>query len=108
MKPINFEIDEKPQTGTIDSEGNFKFYIYTSNSIEEDFSETIKTLQVLWDLETEVSLKVHIKLKDVYDDLFEMYNARGRIEKEDTPLFNALRKDCQWMIDQINALEMDI
>jgi hypothetical protein len=107
MKPIQFEIDEIPQTGTIDQEGDFKFYFYGSNMTDDDFSEAIETLQKLWDLETDVSLKVHIKLKDIYEDLFDMYNAQGKIEKEDTPLFESLRKDCQWIIDQINALEMN-
>lgn len=107
MKPIQFEIDEIPQSGTIDADGNFKFYIYASNYIEEDFSEVIETVKVIWDLETEVSLKVQIKLKDVYENLFDMYNAQGKVQKDDTPLFEALRKDCQWIIDQINALEMN-
>jgi hypothetical protein len=107
MKPIQFEIDEIPQTGTIDQDGNFKFYVYGSNMGDDDFSEAIETLQKLWDLETDVSLKVNIKLKDVYENLFDMYNAQGKIEKEDTPLFESLRKDCQWIINQINALEMN-
>jgi hypothetical protein len=107
MKPIQFEIDEIPQSGTIDADGNFKFYIYASNYIEEDFSEVIETVKVLWDLETEVSFKVQIKLKDVYENLFDMYNAQGKVQKDDTPLFECLRKDCQWIIDQINALEMN-
>ena len=106
MKPIQFEIDEIPQTGEIDKEGNFRFYFYASNQIEEDFSEVIQTLQKLWDLETDVSMKVHIKLKDIYEDLFDMHNAQGKVLKEDTPLFEALRKDCQWIVDQINSLEM--
>jgi hypothetical protein len=107
MKPIQFEIDEIPQSGTIDADGNFKFYIYASNYIDEDFSEVIATARVLWDLETEVSLKVQIKLKDVYENLFDMHNAQGKVQKDDTPLFESLRKDCQWIIDQINALEMN-
>ena len=53
MKPIQFEIDEIPQAGTIDAEGNFKFYIYASNQIDEDFSEVIETLKVLWDLDNQ-------------------------------------------------------
>jgi hypothetical protein len=36
-----------------------------------------------------------------------MYNAQGKIQEEDTPLFEALRKDCQWIVDQINSLEMN-
>lgn len=107
MKPIQFEIDEVPQAGEIDKEGNFKFYIYASNMGADDFTEAIETLQKLWDLETDVSLKVNIKLKDIYEDLFDMYNAQGKIQKEDTFRFEALRKDCQWIIDQINSLEMN-
>jgi hypothetical protein len=107
MKPIEFEIDERPQAGTIDQEGNFKFCVYGSNKCDDDFYEVIETLQKLWDLETDVSLKINIKLKDIYEDLFDMYNAQGKIEKEDTPLFESLRKDCQWIIDQINSLEMN-
>jgi hypothetical protein len=107
MKPIQFEIDEIPQSGTIDADGNFKFYIYASNYIDEDFSEVIETVKVLWDLETEVSLKVQIKLKDVYENLYDFYSAQGKVQKDDTPLFESLRKDCQWIIDQINALEMN-
>ena len=61
----------------------------------------------LWDLETDVALKIHIKLKDVYNDLYDMHNAQGKIQRKDTPLFEALRKDCQWIIDQINTLEMN-
>jgi hypothetical protein len=64
-------------------------------------------LKVLWDLETDVSLKVQIKLKDIYENLYDMYNAQGKIQEEDTPLFEALRKDCQWIVDQINSLEMN-
>jgi hypothetical protein len=107
MKPIKFEIDERPQTGTIDQKGNFKFFVYVSNMCDDDFSEAIETLQKLWDLETDVSLKIHIVFKEIYEDLFDLYNAQGKIGKEDTPLFESLRKDCQWIIDQINSLEMN-
>ena len=107
MKAIEFEIDEMPHTGIVDENGNFKFYIYCSNMGDDDYSEAIETMQKLWDLDTDVSLKVNVKLKDIYEDLFHMYNAQGEIGEEDTPLFEALRKDCQWIIDRINSLEMN-
>jgi hypothetical protein len=107
MKPIQFEVDEIPQTGIVDEKGNFKFHIYCSNMCDNDYAEAIKTMPKIWDLDTDVSLKVNIKLKDIYEDLFDMHNVQGEIGKEDTPLFEALRKDCQWIIDQINALEMN-
>lgn len=107
MKPIQIEIHEFPQAGTIDSQGDFSFYVYASNQCDDEFEEAIETLRLIWELETDVSLKVNMKLKDVYNDLFDMHNARGKIDKEDTPLFESLRKDCQWIIDKINLLEMN-
>ena len=105
MKPIEFEVDEIPQSADPDEEGNYQFYIYCSNMSDGDYSNAIETIQKLWDLETEVSLKVNIKLKDVYNDLFDMYNAEGKINEVDVPLFETLRKDCQWIIDEIDKLE---
>ena len=107
MKPIQIEIHEFPQAGTVDVQGDFSFYVYASNQCDDEFEEAIETLRLIWGLETDVSLKVNIKLKHVYQDLFDMHNARGKIQKEDTPLFESLRKDCQWIIDQINVLEMN-
>jgi hypothetical protein len=107
MKPIEFEVDEIPQSGEIDANGNFKFYVYTSNQCVGDLEETLETLATLRDLPTEVSLKINILLKDVYLNLYDLYNAQGKIQKEDTPLFESLRNDCQWIIDEINKLEMN-
>ena len=107
MQTIKLEIDEHPQSGTIDKNGDFRFYLYTSNQCDDEFEEALETLMRIWDLETDVALKIHIKLKDVYNDLYNMHNAQGKIQRKDTPLFEALRKDCQWIIDQINTLEMN-
>jgi hypothetical protein len=105
MKPIKFEIDEIPQTGSVDEEGNFKFYIYGSNMLDNDFTEAIATMQKLWDLEIDVALKVNIKFREIYTNLFDMYNVKGRVGAKNTPLFESLRKDCQWIIDQIDKME---
>ena len=107
MKPIELEVDEHPHSGEVNEQGDFVFYLYASNECEQEFEEAIETLIHLWDLKTEVSIKINIKLKDVYNDLHQMFNAGGKIQKEDTPRFEALRRDCQWIIDQINTLEMN-
>jgi hypothetical protein len=106
MKPIEFEVDEVPQSGEIDANGNFKFYVYTSNQCDDDLEETLETLAKLRDLPTDVSLKINILLKDVYLNLYDMNNAQGKIHKEDMPLFESLRNDCQWIINEINKLEI--
>jgi hypothetical protein len=107
MKPIQIEVDEHPHSGEVDEQGEFVFYLYGSNECGQEFEEAIETLIHLWDLETEVCIKINVKLKDVYNDLYEMFNAGGKIQQKDTPPFEALRKDCQWIIDQINTLEMN-
>jgi hypothetical protein len=41
MKPIQFQVDEMPQTGELDEEGNFKFYIYCSNCCDDDYRKPL-------------------------------------------------------------------
>lgn len=106
MKPIQFEVDEMPQAGTVDAAGNFNFYIYMSNQCEDEIEEALETLAKLWDLPADVSLKINIRLKDVYNDLYNMHNAEGKIDEEDMHLFQGLKDNCQWIIDEINKLEV--
>ena len=106
MRPIKFEADEKPQSGTIDADGNFKFYVYMSNQCEGEAEEALEALIKLWDLPTDVSLKINLLFKDIYLDLYEMHNAQGKIDKEDMHLFQGLKDNCQWIIDEINKLEV--
>jgi len=107
MKPLAVEIEEKVMTGTVDKNGDFKFYLYASNECDGEFEKAMALLLQIWELETEVTFKVHIRVKEIYNDLYEMYNAGGKIQQVDTPRFEALRKDCQWIIDRINELEMN-
>ena len=107
MKPLSLEIEEKVMTGTVDENGDFKFYFYASNECDGEFEKAMAVLLQIWELETEVTFRVHFRVKAIYDDLYEMFNAGGKIQQVDTPRFEALRKDCQWIIDQINELEMN-
>jgi len=107
MKPIAIEINEGTQTNGVDKNGDFSFYVYATNQCEQEFEEAIETLKLIWDAPTDVSLTINIRLKGVYEDAFEMHSMGGNvIEARSTPLFAAMRKDCQWIIDQIDALEV--
>lgn len=108
MKPINLEVEEGVQTGTIDKNGDFNFKVYTSNQCDGDLEEAMETMCHLWHLDTDVSLTINIRLKEVYEDLFESYNCNGEVMQDDAPLFEALLKDCQWIINQINSLKMKL
>jgi len=107
MKPIAIEINEGTQTNGVDKNGDFSFYVYATNQCEQEFEEAIETLKLIWDAPTDVSLTINIRLKGVYEDAFEMHSMGGNvIEARSTPLFASMRKDCQWVIDQIDALKV--
>jgi hypothetical protein len=106
MKPIQFETDETPQSGAVDADGNFKFYVYMSNQCQGETEEALETLIKIWDLPADVSLKINMLFKDIYLNLYDMHNAQGKIFKEDMHLFQGLKDNCQWIIDEVNKLEV--
>ena len=109
MKPIQFQVDETPISEHINDKGEFVFGIYTSNNINDEFEKSIEQMVSLWkneDLDCEISMTINIVVRDIYRNLFDMYsNVLNKIDAEDAHLFDALKNDCQWIVDQINALE---
>jgi hypothetical protein len=115
MKPISFEIDECPMSGKVTSEGHFTFNIYATNEcIGENLEKHILAVADLWnsealrEIDTEVMLTINMKLRDLFTELVGHYGDRNNvIEAEAMPVFNALRQDCQWILDQIAQLKFE-
>jgi hypothetical protein len=107
LKPISLEIDEEPINEQVDQDGGYKFSLYTSNCCTGEFEDAIQILRHIWDLETDVNLTINVRTKSIYEELYihHSFNDDGTIDKESKPLFDALRKDCQWIIDQIDGLK---
>jgi hypothetical protein len=109
MKPIEFVVEEIPTTESVNDQGEYVFGIYTSDGCDEELEETIATIAELWKTESitsEITLTINVRLRSVYENLYDMYNAQGKIDADDKPLFDALRNDCQWIVDQINNLKV--
>ena len=107
MKAIELEIDELPQSGRVDANGEFTFYLFTSNYCDGEFEEAMETLISIWALEAEVSLSVNMKTRSLFTELYEMHCQHdGTVDLDDMKLFNALRNDCQWIIDRVDALKV--
>ena len=109
MKPIEFVVDEEPTTEAVNDQGEYVFGIYASDACDEELEETIATIAELWKTEaitSEVTLAINVRLRSVYENLYHNYNAKGEIDAEDKHLFDALRNDCQWIVDQINNLKV--
>ena len=110
MKAIEFLVDETPTTESINEKGEYVFGIYASNSCDEELEQTIETMAELWRTEairTEVTLTINVRLRSVYENLYHMYNAGGKIDAEEKHLFDALSNDCQWIVDQIAKLKVN-
>lgn len=109
MKPIQFQVDETPISEHINDKGEFVFGIYTSNYLNDELEKSIEQMVGLWkseDLDCEISMTINIVVRDIYRNLFHMYIVgTKKIDAEDAHLFDALKNDCQWIVDQINALE---
>jgi hypothetical protein len=108
MKLFEFEVEETPIEEFVNDQGEYVFGIYATNSCDQDLEQAIATVAALWRLDvitSEVTLTINVRLRSLYETLYDMHNAGGKIHKDSKPLFDALKKDCQWIVDQINSLE---
>lgn len=109
MKAIELDVDEYPCGGTIAEDGQYVIKIYTSDQCDGELEEAIKVLAKLWnsELSQEVCLNINVKVRDIFKEMFDGFSIDGAISKEDMPFFEALYKDCKWIVDQIEALKVE-
>jgi len=106
MKPIALEVDAFTQSQSVDKNGDFSFIVYTTNQCNGEIEKAIDTLKRTWNAPIEVSLSINLTLKGVFRDLHDSYTRPdGTVHPDETHYFKAMRKDCQWVIDQIDAME---
>ena len=111
MNPsIDFTVEETPQDEHVNSKGEYVFGIYTSNHCDEKLERTLVTMAKLWDIEdldSDVNLTIHVRLRAVYESLIDMrVGLDGVVDWDAKPLVNAMKNDCEWIIAQINKLKM--
>jgi hypothetical protein len=107
-KSIDFVVDETPTEEHINDENEYVFSIYTSNYCDGEIENTLDTMAKLWSVENldrEVTLRINVRLRSVYESLHEMHVSDGAIDEESEHLFIALKRECEWIVDQINGLK---
>jgi len=106
--PIEFELNEDPTDERINDDGEYIFSVYTSDACQDEFQAAISAIAEMWKHENlgEITFRINIRLRSLYETIYDYRNTGGKIDAEEKPLFDALKKDCQWIIDQINSLEM--
>ena len=108
MKAIEFAIHENVHDGEVTSDGQFQFSLYTSNMCDGEMEEVMPVLVKVWDFESEVSLKINMRARDLLMGLLDLHVCgNGCISEEDKPVFDALRNDCKWIIEQIDNLKVE-
>ena len=108
IKNISYEIDEIPNGEKVNENGEYVFNLYISNDMEDDDSYlAIRDIVKIWKTGIYAPLRINIRLKEVAENLIEMYATHGVFSKQDQPLFEALRNDCEWIVEQIDKLEVE-
>jgi hypothetical protein len=107
MKPIEFSVNDAPHDITVSPDGEAVFWFYTSNMCDGELEDAIETLGHIWHLNTEVNLTIHARTRSLFEQLIDLYGHTGgtRVDPEAVPKLKALKRDCEWIIEQINNLE---
>ena len=107
---FEFRFQEQPMIimDGVDKDGHFNFYVYTSDACLGEFADAISDSHSIWGTGEfdEVQFTIDIKLRDVYLNLIDSFGTKEGVDADAVHLFEALKKDCQWIVEKINALEI--
>tara|TARA_R110000868_G_scaffold8513_3_gene44067 strand:- start:16703 stop:17035 length:333 start_codon:yes stop_codon:yes gene_type:complete len=107
-RSIDFVVEEAPTEEHINEADEYVFSIYTSSYCDGELESTLDTMAKLWSVENlnrEVTLHINVRLRSVYDSLYASRVSDGAIDEGSEHMFDALKKECQWIIDGINTLK---
>ena len=111
MKYEYIEVKGSPSCEEVAEDGEFTFGIYLTHcSCEDGLEEAVlKWAYMRPEDEEDVNLTIRLRLRDVFKELHSCHCFHGGCIAEDSmPLFNALRKDCEWVIKQIDELKIGV
>ena len=101
------EINWYSSSEKVAEDGEFTFGVYLSNGC---LGFAIERAVLDWACsiheERDVNLTIRLRLRDIFNELYGVNrNGGGSVDEECVPLFDALRKDCEWIIKQIENLK---
>ena len=101
------EINWYSSSEKVAEDGGFTFGVYMSNNcIDFALEQTVLGWVDSIDSEEDVNLTIRLRLRDIFNELYGVNrNGDGSVDEECVPLFDALRKDCEWIIKQIENLK---
>lgn len=102
------EIDWHSSSEKVAEDGGFTFGVYLSNScIDFALEQAVLNWACSIDDEKDINLTIRLRLRDVFSELYDINcNGDGSVDEEGVPLFDALRKDCEWIIKQVDELKI--
>ena len=101
------EVNWHPTSEKIAEDGEFTFGVYLTNcAMDYELEEAVLAWAGSIDEEGDVNLTIRLRLRDVFKELYEGNSyEEGSVDEDAMPLFDAMRKDCEWVIEQIKLLK---
>jgi hypothetical protein len=108
VEPPYVEIDWHSSSEKVAEDGGFTFGVYLSNNcIDFALEQAVLDWACSIDDEKDINLTIRLRLRDVFSELYDINcNGDGSVDEEGVPLFDALRKDCEWIIKQVDELKI--
>jgi len=105
IEPPYVEVNWHPSSEKVTEDGEFTFGVYMTNGcVGSELEQAVLVWSDSIDEEEDINLTIRLRLRDVYKELYGSYSYEGGIDEESRPLFDAMRKDCEWIIKQIDEL----
>ena len=109
MPQIDFQVDILPNHENVNEEGELVFSIHVTNACpDDDLEKSITNMVKLWeieDFEPEVTMNINVRVRSIYENMLDYVGPDGVIDPKGREKFTALKKDCQWIINQIKDRE---
>jgi len=90
-----------------------EIHVYATNQCDDDLSSLIDVLtrSEAWLEKTDdVNLTIKVNLKEVFLDLYDSHKIHqtGCVSFDDFEELESLRKNCQWIVEQINQIKVSL
>ena len=109
MRLTKTEVEANLAISKVTANGEFKPGVYLSNYCADfGLEQAVLEWADLIDEEEDTNLTITFLVRDIFKETYESNRYdNGNVGEDDMYLFNALRKDCEWIIKQIDELRVD-
>jgi hypothetical protein len=107
MKEIEINVDVgNLYNNRLSDDGGYLFDIFAITDADGDFEQAIEAYSKLFDAEILASLNLTIDVRHIFIRLHEFHShPDGTVPMSSKELFDGLRNNCQWIVEEIDKIE---